>query len=231
MADKNIHSGHRQRLRNRFDMIGMEGWSDHEVLEFMLFNVFKRCDTNELAHRIINVCGSLDSALSATQETLTSIDGVGSATAYYIRSMGEFVRHMNRHHTNGLRLNKANTPRYLHRLFAGKRHECFYIILLDKNMTVLSSELLFEGDFSHINIDIKEILHMVVKFDSAFMIAAHNHPSGVLAPSQADIQTTQILQESLVLFGAKLLEHYIVSGDEYMGIIEYTKAGKSAPKS
>ena len=94
MAD-NIHSGHRKRLRNRFDKVGFVGWSDHEVLEFLLFSVFRRCDTNALAHRLIDTCGSLGGVFNASQELLMSVDGIGEQAAYYLRTLGAAFAYMN----------------------------------------------------------------------------------------------------------------------------------------
>lgn len=216
----NLHSGHRKRLRARFDRTGMSGWSEHEALEYMLFYIFKRCDTNELAHRIINEAGSLDAALAMNHDMIKSIPGAGEKTAYYLRALGEFVRYINNRPVSGLRLNKANTQRYVMKLFDAVKHEAFYIIMLDKSMRVIDTELLFEGDFSRINIDIKQISAKILKSEAAYVIAAHNHPSGVLAPSESDIQTTRIMSETMELFGSRLLEHYIVSGTECLGIIE-----------
>lgn len=227
---ENIHSGHRKRLRDRFDKVGFEGWSDHEVLEFLLFSVFKRCDTNELAHRLIDACGSLHGVLNASQETLTSVHGVGTQAAYYLRTMGAAFTYMNNSVQNGLRLNKANTPKYLRRLFAGKKYECFYLLMLDKSMHLLSKKLLFEGEFSHAEINITEIFRATVRDDAAYVIAAHNHPSGVLAPSEADISTTKIIREALAMVDASLVEHYIISGSECIGILEYLEHTKKRRK-
>ena len=225
MAD-NIHSGHRKRLRNRFDKVGFEGWSDHEVLEFLLFSVFRRCDTNALAHRLIDTCGSLGGVFNASQELLMSVDSIGEQAAYYLRTLGAAFAYMNDNIKGGLRLNKGNIAKYLRRLFAGKKHECFYMIMLDKSMCVLSKQLLFEGDFAHTEVNITEIFRAAVKEDAAHVIAAHNHPSGVLAPSEADISTTRLIQEALTLVDSSLLEHYIVSGSECIGILEYLSKNK-----
>lgn len=222
----NIHMGHRKRLRNRFDKVGFEGWSEHEVLEFLLFSIFRRCDTNELAHRLIDTFGSLSGVLNASHESLTSVEGIGEKSAYYLRTLGAAFTYMNENVKSGLRLNKGNTKKYLQRLFAGKKYECFYMIMLDRNMRVLSKQVLFEGDFSHAQISVTDIFRSAVKENAAHVIAVHNHPSGVLAPSESDIATTKIIQEALVLVGSSLLEHYIVSGSECIGILEYLSKKK-----
>lgn len=224
--NENIHSGHRQRLRARFDQVGFDGWSEHEVLEFLMFGILKRCDTNALAHKLIDTCGGLSGVLNASHEVLTSIDGVGPQTAYYLRMLGAAFSYMNDNVRTNVRLNKINTPKYLQKLFAGKLHECFYLLLLDKNMSLLSKKLLFEGDFYHTDINITDIFRAAVQEDAPKVIAAHNHPSGVLAPSQADISTTQMIREALVLVDATLVEHYIVSGSECVGILEYLSKNK-----
>ncbi|MBQ3463248.1 MAG: hypothetical protein IJH36_09080, partial [Clostridia bacterium] len=95
MAEKNktIHAGHRQRMRKNFQSGGFKGWHDHNVLEYILFRVIPRADTNEIAHHLIDGCGGFAEVFRASKEKLTDIMGVGDETAEYLRMLGEFVRY------------------------------------------------------------------------------------------------------------------------------------------
>ena len=226
LMPENIHSGHRKRMRSRFDKVNFEGWSEHEVLEYLLFFVYRRSDTNALAHRLIDRFGSLEGIFEATQQELCKVKGVGEQAAYFMRAVGSAIKYIETNRTPEVRINKANIGKYLSGIFASKKRECFYLILLDKNMHVITNVEMSHGDFEHTDIDISEIINIAVKHEAAVAIAAHNHPSGVLAPSEADITTTRIISEALALVNSRLYEHYIFSGGEYTGIIEFMNKKK-----
>lgn len=71
-----VHDGHRERMRKRIEEYGIESLQDHEVLEFLLYAVVPRKDTNELAHSILNKFGSLSNVFDQPIERLQEVDGV-----------------------------------------------------------------------------------------------------------------------------------------------------------
>ncbi len=219
----NIHGGHRERVRKRFDAVGFEGWSEHEILEFLLFNIYRQRDTNEIAHMLIDRFGTLSNVFAATQVALTSVDGVGEQTAYFLRSVGATFNYINYTNKSSIRLNENTLPKFLEGLFINERNECLYIILLDSLKRIIKKQKLFEGSFDHIDVDTKKIFTEALQNKAEFVVAAHNHPHGTLKPSAADIQMTQFLDDSLLLVDSKLLEHYVVCGDKYIGILDYIK--------
>lgn len=88
---KNVHTGHRERMRQRIREHGLETLQPHEVLEYMLYFIIPKRDVNPLAHELIERFGTLDEVLRAPVEALREVDGVGAATAAYLRSFGELV--------------------------------------------------------------------------------------------------------------------------------------------
>lgn len=223
MADNNVHSGHRRRMRERFNKVGFEGWSEHEVLEYILFGVFRRCDTNELAHRLIDTCGGLKEVFSAPESVLTSVPGIGEKAANYIKTIGSTFAYVNTNLYDKKKLDESNIDIYLQNLFSDKKHECFYVIMLEKTMKIITSRMLFEGSVNHADVDVTEVCRAAINTNAAYMIVAHNHPSGKLIPSDADIQITETLCEALVFTKTKLLEHYIVVKGKNLGIMKYMK--------
>ena len=85
MSDNNIHSGHRERLRNRFLSTGALGFSEHELLELMLFYAIPRSDTNELAHTLLNRFGNISNILKADISELSEVKGLGQSAAMLIK--------------------------------------------------------------------------------------------------------------------------------------------------
>ena len=85
MSDReNPHTGHRKRVRKRFTDEGLESFSDHEILELLLFYSVPRRDTNETAHRLISRFGSLSSVFDAGIGELTDVEGISLNTAVLI---------------------------------------------------------------------------------------------------------------------------------------------------
>lgn len=219
--DNNIHGGHRERLRKRFDAVGLDGWSEHEILEFLLFNVYRQCDTNKIAHSLINTFGKLSNVLAASHEALTAVDGVGDSAAYFIRGLGATLQYINLTNTSSMRITEKNLPRFLENLFINERNECFYVIFLDSLKRIIKKQKMFEGSYSYISIDAKKIFAEALQSKAEYVIAAHNHPHGTLKPSEDDIRITEFLEKSLPLVDSKLLEHYIVCENRSIGVLEY----------
>ncbi len=76
-GEKSIHSGHRQRMRERFSVRGFLGYQPHEVLEQFLYDVIPRGDTNETAHLLLQKFGSLLDGTTAPREELLTVKGIG----------------------------------------------------------------------------------------------------------------------------------------------------------
>ena len=87
MSTKNLHSGHRRRMRDRFISSSREltSVSDHEVIEMLLYNSCRRGNTNETAHELINRFGSISGVLGAEEDELCRIRGVGPQTARFLK--------------------------------------------------------------------------------------------------------------------------------------------------
>ena len=81
MGEKSIHDHHRERMYERVRKNGFEGFSDHEVLEYMLYFALPRIDTNPLAHALIDHFGGYAQVLEASEEELRAVPGIGPASA------------------------------------------------------------------------------------------------------------------------------------------------------
>ena len=80
-----MHDGHRERLRNRFLTQGLSGFEPVNVLELLLFFSHKRCDTNEIAHRLLERFGSFSGVLNAPYDALCQVEGIGAQSACLIK--------------------------------------------------------------------------------------------------------------------------------------------------
>ena len=120
-------------------------------------------------------------------------------------------------------LNSETSENYLCNLFDGKNRECCYMICLDPKNRIINQEMLFEGSFESVELDVAKVLRSAVKSDASQVVFTHNHPSGILKPSNADLVTTQALEHTLFFAGIKMLDHIIVADCKCMSILPYLK--------
>lgn len=90
--------------------------------------------------------------------------------------------------------------------------EQFMVIFLDTRHRVLAADILFYGTIDGTSVHPREVVKQALRRNSAAVILGHNHPSGVVDPSAADIAVTRRLRESLALVDIRVLDHIIVAG-------------------
>lgn len=214
MENKNNHRGHRERMREDFAKGGFSSWQKHKVLEYLLYYTIPVADTNNMAHELIKRCGGFSNVFRAEKKTLMEVDGIGEKTAEYLVALGDFVRYYNnvKYDKDVLTLNSENCEEYLLNLFDGKIRECCFMICLDTQNKILEKDMIFEGSFESVDIDMPKIARMAVKAEAPYVVFAHNHPSGIAKPSNADIVSTKLIERTLRMLGVNLLDHIIVAG-------------------
>ena len=110
-------------------------------------------------------------------------------------------------------LNTPETVReYLQMRLADRDHEVFTVLLLDSQQQLIADLELFRGTLTQTSVYPREIVKVALANHAASVIFAHNHPSGVTAPSAADIQLTRTLKEALALVDVRTVDHFIVAG-------------------
>lgn len=108
---------------------------------------------------------------------------------------------------------------------AGELSEKFSVLLLDNQHRVLGYETLFHGTIDSASVYPREVVRLCIERNAAAIILAHNHPSGVSEPSQADIQLTRRLKEALALISVTVLDHFIVGGSVDMQMTSMAERG------
>ena len=102
------------------------------------------------------------------------------------------------------------TRTYLQLKLARLEHEVFAVLWLDNRHRVLAFEELFRGTIDGASVHPREVVKAALRHNAAACIFAHNHPSGVAEPSQADLRITQRLKEALALVEVRALDHMIL---------------------
>ncbi len=228
----NLHAGHRKRLISRFQNEGLLHFEEHNILELLLFHCIPRRDTNEIAHRLLNEFGSLHNVFTASPADLQKVDGIGLASATFIKTVFESCRQAE---LNYLTERPLLTFLQLHHIgiewFAGRPAESVMAMLLDKDHQFLAFVPLSEEDKVPPDCIPEVLLSHAQRANASFIVFYHSHPEGNTTPSDEDILSTRSLYQFLQKESLELLDHIIVSGlDSFSLFSEHrTAICRSAP--
>lgn len=218
-----LHKGHRERMRRKFSGVGFRGWHKHEVLEFMLYNVFKRGNTNEIAHDILNYSAKSMRQMfeNAKDDRLMSINNVGKETVQYLRYLGAFIDYYETEKLieDRVILSRNNIREVIG--IANMSDECEDIVMicLDGRMRIKSMEKITDSsDSVSATTDVDTIIRNAARVKASNVVLVHNHPSGSEEISDEDRRMTEFLDNKLRAIDIFLVDHYIVCGEKIVSI-------------
>lgn len=216
-----LHDGHRQRRKESFLATGLAGMADHEVLELLLFYAIPRRDTNAVAHRLITEFGSLDNVVRAAPEELQRVPGVGENAAVLLRLLGELHDRLNAPDPPSRIVDNSEAAgAYFLDVLKNYRREVLYAMCMDRKGKVLDCRCLTIGNFSEIDVNVRSVVSYVLRWGGDILVLAHNHPSGIALPSQADQTFTRQLETMLQGIGVRLMDHIIVADGDYVSMAQ-----------
>jgi len=210
-----------QRPRERLLVEGAQSLLDAELLAVLLRTGVPGKNAIELGAELLRRFGSITRLLSAGRELL-EIKGLGQAkTAQFAAAIELARRAMAEEIKEREALTSPGAVRNYLRVALGHRaNEVFVCIWLDAQHKVIGIEDAFEGTLTQTSVYPREIVKRALVRNAAAVIFAHNHPSGVAQPSQADELLTRNLKEALALVDVKVLDHFIVAGNQAISFAE-----------
>ncbi len=205
-------TGHRQRLRDKFLAMGLEAFSDSEVLELLLTMGTPRKDCKDTAREALDHFGSLPAVLEASPNELQTIHGIGPNNVFALHFLhGVSRRYLkNRLKDKQYLRSSMEVAEYLSHSMRDLNIEVLQAVFLDTGHGIIDTEILAEGTLSSNTIYPRELVKTALSHHAAAVIIAHNHPSGAMAPSDADLEVTRSLFLACHFVGIKLLDHFIV---------------------
>lgn len=210
-----------ERPREKLLQKGSAALSDAELLSIFLRTGVKGKSAVDLARELLNNFGGLRNLLCAEQSDFCLHLGLGPAKFSQLQAVLEMAkRHLYEQMERGNALeNPTATKNYLAAQLNAYKHEVFAGLFLDNRHRVIKFEELFTGTIDGASVYPREVVKKAMSYNAAAVIFAHNHPSGVAEPSQADKNITQRLQDALSLVDVRVLDHIIV-GDELISFAE-----------
>lgn len=216
---KNVHEEHRERMRNKYVNKGIEVFEQHEILEMLLFYAIPRKNTNDIAHRLLEACGSLSAVFDAPIDILMQ-QGLSYNAAVLLHMIPDLSRayQSDKFDNEEKIITDENIGKKMVHLFAGKNEECVYAFFLDAKGKEKYSGIISKGDASSAPLFSKDIVSIAARCKAVTVIIAHNHPSGVAFPSRADLEATADIADALDTIGIHLADHIIVADRDYISL-------------
>lgn len=210
-----------RRPRERLLADGPSGLTDADLLAVLLRTGVRGKSAVDLGHELLSRFGSITRLLSAGP-ALLDIKGLGQAKSAQLAAAIELARRaMGEELTARDSLNSPGAVRdYLRAAIGHRGHEIFMCIWLDAQHKVIGLEEAFEGTLTQTSVYPREIVRRALIRNAAAVIFAHNHPSGVAQPSAADELLTRQLKDALALVDVRVLDHFIVAGNQALSFAE-----------
>lgn len=218
-----IHDGHRENMRRRFVVGGLESFADHEALELLLYYAIPRRDTNPIAHRLMESYGSLSAVLAAPLEDLQKVSGIGENAAVLLKLVPRIcskARLADAERKELVLNTAARAGEYLLERFAEEKNEVIYQLCLDRKGKLLVCKRLGEGNIASAALDIRRLVENAILSSASAVILAHNHPSGVAYPSGEDYSATDQAKRALETVGVVLADHIIIADRDFVSMAE-----------
>jgi DNA repair protein RadC len=212
-----------ERPREKLLERGVQALSDAELLALLLGSGIKGRSAVDVARCLIADFGSLRELLSADRPRWRGKPGVGPARYATLMAAIELAR---RHFREPLRSSSALsapdfTRRFLLAQLRDRPYEVFCALFLDNRHRLIAFEELFRGTIDGASVHPREVVRQALLHNAASVIIAHNHPSGVADPSQADEGVTRRVRQALALVDVRLLDHLIVGDGQCYSFSEH----------
>lgn len=210
------------RPREKLLAQGATSLSDAELLAIFLRTGAAGMSAVELARKAQAHFGGIRNLLTASESQFSSHVGLGPAKFTQLQAALELARrHLLETLTREVNFDSAQSVRtYLKLELRDQNREIFHALFLDGRHRLICAESLFFGTINSATVHVREVVKRGLELNAAALIIAHNHPSGVAEPSQADIRLTERLKEALALVDIRLLDHFVVGDGEPLSLAE-----------
>ena len=213
------------RPREKLLLKGSRHLTDAELLAILIRTGFKNHPVVDVAQQLLDNVGNDINKLGelSIPQIIKSVKGVGKDKAVTIAAALELGRR--RKESSGNKsLKKITSSKdaydYIYPSLADQQQEFFYIILLNRANVILSNHKISEGGMTGTVVDPKIIFKKVLEEGAISIVLVHNHPSGNLQPSQADIDLTKKIQDASKLLDISLLDHLIFTNNTYFSFAD-----------
>jgi len=211
-----------ERPREKLLAGGAMALSDAELLAIFLRTGVTGKSAVDLARDLLTRFSSLNGIFAASIEEICQVHGMGESKFVQLQAIFEMSRRalLEQMQQRDILTSPQAVRQYLSLKIGALPREVFMVIFLDAQHRVLAVEELFSGTLTQTSVYPREIVKRSLHHNAAAVIFAHNHPSGVPEPSQADEALTEALKAALNLVDIRVLDHFIVAGNQVLSFAE-----------
>ncbi|MFL6676576.1 MAG: DNA repair protein RadC [Massilia sp.] len=209
------------RPRERLVRAGAPALSNAELLAIFLRVGVRGKSAVELAQDMLDHFGSLQRMFHSSLGDFSEVNGLGLAKYAQLQAVLELARRAGAEHLARESLCSPDAVKtYLRSKFGCQPHESFIVLFLDVKNRLIDSQEMFTGTLTHTSVYPREVVKAALRRNAAGVMLAHNHPSGVSEPSDADLRLTTALVQALALVDVRVLDHFVVAGSQVHSFAE-----------
>lgn len=218
----NYNLGHRRRLTRKFMNSGIESLHEYEALELLLTFVIRRQDVKRQAKALLEKFDSLKGVLDAETDDIRQVDGIGDRSAALFKLVKQTASLYLKQKAKEKKQVTCTTELldFCRTVLGGKKDEEFCVIYLDVRNQIIEFETVQKGIVNQAVVYPRQVLESALKKKASAIILAHNHPSGHVRPSDADIRLTKTIQETAKILDILVHDHIIIGEDRFFSFRE-----------
>jgi DNA repair protein RadC len=203
---------HRKRLKKKFADSGLTALHDYEVLELVLSYAISRKDVKPLAKMLLKQYGSIKGVMDAELTELKQIKGISEHTAILIKIIkGISTLYLQEKAAEKTQIScTTELMNYCRMELGGLKDERFCVIYLNTQNRVIGMETIQEGIVNQAVVYPRKVLENALKRKASAIILVHNHPSGHVKPSDADVRLTKMIQDTAKILDIIVHDHIII---------------------
>jgi DNA repair protein RadC len=211
-----------ERPREKLLQQGVGVLSDAELLAIFLRVGVTGKSAVDLARDLLTRFGSLNGIFSASLEEISQVSGMGSSKYAQLQAIFEMSRRALKEQMQSRDVlgSPQQVRDYLCLRLGALTREVFMVLFLDAQNRVLAQEEMFSGTLTQTSVYPREVVKRALHHNSASVIFAHNHPSGLAQQSRADEMLTAALKQALALVDIRVLDHFVIAGNTTLSFAE-----------
>lgn len=218
---KNVHTGHRERLKNQYFQNGIDTMTDIQQLELLLFYAIPQKDTNPIAHKLLEKFGNIKNVLNASVRDLCTVEGIKESSATFLKLVSQMTNVCSKPQERELIDSTMLAKEYCEKLYVGVNLEQFHVVCLSKDNKVIGTKMIKSGTTDEIKVEIRDITAFAISINCNRIVVSHNHPEGSGEMSDEDFKFTYSLVCSCMLNDIEILDHVIVGTDKCYSFAEH----------
>jgi DNA repair protein RadC len=211
------YTGHRKRLRERFLKSGPDVLPDYELLEMILFPAKPVGDVKPMAKALLTKFGSFGQVLMADPVLLMKVEGVNEAAVVAIKVAKAAAERLLKEEVADRPIIKSWTQLldYCRIHIGHNTHEEFHVLFLNHKLELIADERQQKGTIDHTPVYPREVVKRALELGASSVILVHNHPSGDVNPSKADVDVTRQIIDAARPLGIEVHDHLIIGAKKH----------------